>query len=97
MHSNIRDCLERQIANGYKIFLRKPRKNQDFQMLKQVLKQDNKSQTDSQAKLVRRTENNLQQSGLPSGVTSSVVQDYTPNNLRSGVTNILNYLQTIDS
>ena len=81
---------------GMKFFSKKSRKSHDFQMLKQVLKQDNKSQIDSQAKLVRRTENNLQQSGFPSGVASSVVQDYTPNNLRSGVTNILNYLQTID-
>ena len=66
MQSNIRDCLERQPVNGYKNFLKKKsRKTQEFQMLKQVLKQDNKSQIDSQEKLVRRTEKNLQQSGHP--------------------------------
>ena len=52
------------------------------------MKQDKRSHTDFQAK----TGQNLQQSGLPSGVANSVVQDYTPNNHRSEVTNILNQL-----
>ena len=53
------------------------------------MKQDKKSHTDFQANTGQGDINNLQQFELPSGVASSVVQDYTPNNLRSGVTNIL--------
>ena len=56
------------------------------------MKQDTRSHTDFQAKTGQGDRKNLQQSGLPSGVASSVVQDYTPNNHRSGVTNILNQL-----
>ena len=54
------------------------------------MNQDKRSHIDFKKRLVRGDRNNLQQSRLPSGVTSSVVQEYTPNNLRSGVTNILN-------
>ena len=50
------------------------------------MKQDTRSHTDFQAKTGQGDRNNLQQSGLPSGVASFVVQDYAPNNLRSGVT-----------
>ena len=56
------------------------------------MKQDKKSHTNFQSKTGQGDRNNLQQSRIPSGVASSVVQDYTPNNHRSGVTNILNQL-----
>ena len=56
------------------------------------MKQDKRSHTDFQAKTGQRDRKNLQQSGLPSRVAGSIVQDYTPNNHRSGVTNILNQL-----
>ena len=54
------------------------------------MNQDKRSHTDFKEKNGQGDRNNLQQSGLPSGVTSSVVQDYAPYNLRFGVTNILN-------
>ena len=82
---------------GIKFFSKKPRKNKDFQMLKQIRTRITDHTQTYRQRLVRGRENNLQQSGLPSGVASSIVQDYTPNNLRFGVTNILNFLQTIDS
>ena len=56
------------------------------------MKQDKISHIDSQGKTGQGDRKNLQQSRLPSGVASSVVQDYTPYNRRSGVTNILNQL-----
>ena len=56
------------------------------------MKHDTRSHIDFQAKTGQGDRKNLQQSGLPGGVTSFVVQDYTPNNHRSGVTNILNQL-----
>ena len=86
----IRDCLERQPANGYRIFLKNQEKTKDFQMLRQIRTRITDHTQTYRQRLVRGTENNLQQSGLPSGVASFVVQDYTPNNLRYGVTNILN-------
>ena len=54
--------------------------------------QDKKPQSDSQAKLVRITEMTYSSLGFPSGVASSIVRDYAPNNRRSGVTNILKHL-----
>ena len=54
------------------------------------MKQDKRSHTDFQAKTGQGDRKNLQQSGLPNGVASSVVQNYTPNNHRYRVTNILN-------
>ena len=65
-------------------------------MLKQVRTRiENHKQTSKQT-LVRKTEMTYSSLGFPSGVSSSVVQDNTPNNHRSGLTNILNYLQTIE-
>ena len=61
-------------------------------MLRQIRTRIQDHTQTSRKRLVRGIENNLQQSGLPSGVANSVVQDYTPNNHRSGVTNILNQL-----
>ena len=86
MQTYIRDCLEGQLANGYKFFL----KNQRLSNAEANKNQDKRSHTNLQANTGQGDRNNLQQSRLPSRVASSVVQDYTPNNLRSRFTNILN-------
>ena len=91
-----RDCSVEQPANGYKIFLKSKEKTLRLSNAEVSKNQDRKPQTDSQAKLVRITEMTYSSLGFPSRVASSVVQDYTPNNRRSGVTNILKHLQTID-
>ena len=74
---------------GIKIFSKNQEKTQDFQILKQARNRI-KDHTDFQANTGQETETTYSSLGFPSGVTSSVVQDYTPNNHRSGVTNILN-------
>ena len=89
------DCSVEQPANGYKFFLKNKEKTLRLSNAEASKNQDIKSQTDSQAKLVRKTEMTYNTLGFPSGVTSSVVRDYAPNNRRSGVTNILKHLQTI--
>ena len=81
-----------QPANGYKIFLKNREKTLILSNAEASKNQDRKSQTDSQAKLVRITEMTYSSLGFPSGVTSSIVRDYAPNNHRSGVTNILKHL-----
>ena len=55
------------------------------------MNQDKRPHTEFTAK-TGQTETTYSSLGFPSGVTSSVVQDYTPYNRRSGVTNILNKL-----
>ena len=75
---------------GINFFLKNKKNSQDFQILRQVRTRIKNHTPISKQRLVRGDRNNLQQSGLPSRVASSVVQDYTPYNLRSGVTNILN-------
>ena len=85
-----------QPASGYKNFLKKREKTLRLSNAETSKNQDRKSQTDSQAKLVRKTEMTYNTLGFPSGVTSSVVRDYAPNKRRSGITNILKHLQTID-
>ena len=65
-------------------------------MLKQARTRiENHKQTSKQT-LVRITEMTYNSLGFPNGVANSVVRDYAPNNHRSGVTNILYYLQTFD-
>ena len=81
---------------GIKIFLKAKKKTLRLSNTEVNKIQDNKPQADSQAKLVRITEMTYNSLGFPSGVTSSVVRDYAPNNRRLGVTNILKHLQTID-
>ena len=82
--------------NGYKNFLKNKEKTLRLSNAEVSKSQDKKPQTDSQAKLVRITEMTYSSLGFPSGVTSSSVRDYAPNNRRSGVTNILKHLQTIE-
>ena len=80
-----RDCSVEQPANGYKNFLKRKEKTLRLSNAEVSKSQDKKPQTDSQAKLVRITEMTYSSLGIPSGVTSYVAQDYTPNNLRSGL------------
>ena len=89
MQPYIHECLEGQLANGYKFFLKNQEKTKDFQMLRQIRTRITDHTQTYKQRLIWGIENNLQQSGLPNGVASSVVQDYTPNNHRSRVTNIL--------
>ena len=56
------------------------------------MNQDKRSQTNFKAKAGQETETTYSSLGIPSRFASSVVQDYTPNNHRFGVTNILNQL-----
>jgi len=91
-----RDCSVEQPANGYKNFLKSKEKTLRLSNAEVSKSQDKIPQTDSQAKLVRISEMTYSSLGFPSGVASSVVQDYAPNNRRSGVTNILKHLQTIE-
>ena len=96
MQLEIRDCSVEQPANGYKFFLKSKEKTLRLSNTEVSKIQDkNHSQTHKQ-KLVRITEMTYSSLGFPSGVASSVVRDYAPNNRRSGVTNILKHLQTID-
>ena len=91
-----RDYSVEQPANGYKNILKNKEKTLRLSNAEVSKSQDKKPQTDSQAKLVRITEMTYSSLGFPSGVSSFVVRDYAPNNCRSGVTNILKHLQTID-
>ena len=84
-----RDCPVGQPANGYKIFLKSKEKTLRLSNTEVNKIQDNKPQVDSQEKLVRITEMTYNSLGFRSGVASSVVRYYAPNNHRSGVTNIL--------
>ena len=90
------DCSVEQPTNGYKIFLKSKEKTLRLSNTEVNKVQDNKPQADSQAQLVRITEMTYSSLGFPNGVASSIIQDYAPNNHRSGVTNILKHLQTID-
>ena len=92
MQTCIHDYSEEQLANGYKFFLKHKEKSKRLSNTKASKNQDKISHTDFQAKTGQGDRKNLHQSRLPSGVANSVVQDYTPNNHRSGVTNILNQL-----
>ena len=96
MQLYIRDCPVGQPANGYKIFLKRKEKTLILSNTGVSKSQDKKPQSDSQAKLVRITEMTYNSLGFPSGVASSVVRDYAPNKRRSGITNILKHLQTIE-
>ena len=80
---------------GIKFSSKNQEKTQDFQMLKQIrtrIKITDKLPSKDWSRY-RKTYSSL---GIPSGVASFVVKEYTPNNHSFGVTNILNYLQTID-
>ena len=81
---------------GIKIFSKEKKKTLILSNTVVSKSQDKKPQSDSQAKLVRITEMTYSSLGFPSGVASSFVRDYAPNNHRLGVTNILKHLQTID-
>ena len=74
---------------GIKFFLKARKNRKDFQTLTQVSTRVNNHIQTSKETLVRKTEMTYSSLGFPSGVASSVVQDYTLNNHRSGVTNIL--------
>ena len=96
MQLYIRNCLERQPANGYKNFLIKSRKNPGLSNAEVNKNQDKNHKQTHKQNWSGGHKTTYSSPGFPSGVASSVVQDNTPNNLRSGVTNILNNLQTID-
>ena len=91
-----RDYSVEQPTNGYKNFLKKKENILRLSNAEASKNQDRKSQTDSQAKLVRKTEMTYNSLGFPSGVASSVVRDYAPNKRRLGITNILKHFQTIE-
>ena len=91
MWTCIRDCLEGQLANGYKIFLKNKKNNKTFEYwskYKPGQKIIDKLPSKEWSGYIK-TYSSL---GFPSGVTSSVVKEYTPNNHRSRVTIILNQL-----
>ena len=93
MQTGIRDCAEEQLTDGYKKNFKEQEKFQRLPNTEASINQNKRSHTDFKQRLVRGDRKKTHSSlGLPNGVTSSVVQDYTLNNHRSGVTNILNQL-----
>ena len=84
------------IQRKFVVFLETRKRPKDFQTLNQVRTRLNNHTQNSKQRLVRGTEMTYNSLGFPSGFASSVVHDYAPNNHMSGVTDILNDLQTID-
>ena len=75
MQACIHDFAEGQLADRYKIFLKKQEKFTRLSNTEASMNQDKRSHTDFKQRLVRGDRNNLHQSGLPSGVASSIVQE----------------------
>ena len=85
MQLEIRNYSVEQPMNGYKNFLKNREKTLRLSSTEASKKQDTNHKQTIKQTLVRKAEKTYSRLGIPSGVSNSVVQDNTPNNLGLGL------------